>query len=88
MLEHLEKPSDTTTNTAMETQFIRHLSQVKAWLRAQPHIEMQSIRYAEVLADPRAVAERIQRFLGRALQVEAMVAEVEPQLYRNRAARD
>lgn len=74
MLEHLEKPSDTTTNAAMETQFIR--------------LEMQSIRYAEVLADPRAVAERIQRFLGRALQVEAMVAEVEPQLYRNRAARD
>jgi hypothetical protein len=47
-------------------------------------MDVLCIRHADALTDPRAVAERIQRFLGRPLQVEAMVAAVQPQLYRNR----
>ncbi len=85
MLEHRDKPLDATADTAMETQYIRHLGQVKAWLREQSHIDVLYIRHAEALADPRAVAERIQTFLGRTLHVEAMAAAVQPQLYRNRA---
>ncbi len=86
MLEHLGKPLDAAGDTALEAQYIRHLGQVKAWLREQSHIDVRYIRHAEVLADPQAVAERIEVFLGQPLQVEAMVAEVQPDLYRNRAA--
>ncbi len=88
MLEHLDKPVDAADDAAMTAQFTRHLGQVKAWLRTQSHIDVLYLRHADVIAAPRAVAERIQAFLGQPLQVEAMVAEVEPQLYRNRAARD
>jgi len=85
MLEHLGRPLDTTDDAAMATQFTRHLGQVKAWLRAQSHIDVLYIRHAEILAEPPAAAERIQAFLGKPLQREAMVAEVQPHLYRNRA---
>jgi hypothetical protein len=84
MLEHLDKPVDAADDAAMSAQFTRHLGQVKAWLREQSHMDVLCIRHADALTDPRAVAERIQRFLGRPLQVEAMVAAVQPQLYRNR----
>lgn len=88
MLEHLDKPVDTTDDAAMEAQFIRHLGQVKAWLRQQSHMDVLYIRHAEVLTAPQAVSERIQTFLGHPLQVSAMAAEVEPQLYRNRETRN
>jgi DNA-binding NtrC family response regulator len=69
----------------MQRQFTRHLGQVKAWLREQSHIDVLYISHAEVIAAPQAVAERIQAFLRHPLQVEAMAAAVQPQLYRNRA---
>jgi hypothetical protein len=84
MLAHLDKPVNAADDAVMSAHFIRHLGQVKAWLREQSHMEVLYVRHAEALADPRVVAERVQRFLGRSLQVEAMVAAVQPQLYRNR----
>jgi len=84
MLENLDKPVNAANDAAVSAQFTRHLGQVKAWLREQSHMDVLYIRHVEALADPRVVAERIQRFLGRPLQVESMVAEVQPQLYRNR----
>ncbi|ETX05373.1 sulfotransferase domain-containing protein [Candidatus Entotheonella palauensis] len=87
MLEHLDKPVDTADDAAMKAHFTHHLGHVKAWLREQSYMDVLYIRHAEVLNDPHAVAERIQTFLGHPLQVAAMAAEVEPQLYRNRAAR-
>jgi hypothetical protein len=84
MLEHLGKPVDATDDAAMEAHFTRHLGQVKAWLREHSHMDVLYICHAEVLADPRAVAERIQAFFGRPLQVEAMVTAVQPQLHRHR----
>jgi hypothetical protein len=88
MLEHLGRPVRAVDDAAMAAQFTRHLSQVKAWLRQQSHIDVLHLRYADVLTDSQAVAERIHTFLGHPLQVAAMVTEVQPQLYRNRAARD
>lgn len=85
MLEHLGKSVDTIDDATMTRHFTRHLGQVKAWLREQPHIDVRYIRHAEVMATPQVVAERIQAFLGRPLRIEAMVAEVQPQLYRHRA---
>jgi hypothetical protein len=84
MLENLDKPVNAADDGAMSAHFTRHLGQVKTWLREQSHMEVLYIRHAEALADSRAVAERVQRFLGRSLQVEAMVTEVQPQLYRHR----
>ena len=84
MLEHLDKDAGAADDAAMAAQFTRHLGQVKAWLREQSHMDVLYIRHAEVVAEPRAVAERLQTFLGRPLDIDAMAAAVQPQLYRNR----
>ena len=44
------------------------------------------IEYSQVLADPRAQAEKIQAFLGRALDTARMAAVADPALHRNRRA--
>ena len=84
MLAHLDNPLDAADDATMAAQFTRHLGQAKAWLREQSHMDVLYIRHADALAEPRAVAERIQTFLGRPLHLDAMVAAVQPQLYRNR----
>ena len=44
------------------------------------------IEYSQVLADPRAQAEKIQAFLGRPLDTARMAAVADPGLHRNRRA--
>ncbi len=54
-------------------------------LRHRPEFETMEIHYSAVLAQPLDAARRLDRFLGGGLDVEAMAAVVDPQLYRNRA---
>src|SRR5690606_2591650 len=65
-----------------------HLWRVEYLFRHAAHLERLDVRYADVVADPRREAERMNAFLGGRLDVEKMVEAVDPQLYRNRAARD
>jgi hypothetical protein len=55
-------------------------------LRHAPQFETLEVRYADVVAKPLEQALRVTEFLGARLDVEAMAAVVDPQLYRNRAA--
>ncbi len=86
MLENRGKPAAPEDDAAMTANFTRHLGQVKTWLRQQDHIDVLYLRYADVVAEPEAAVKRIQTFLGQPLHIEAMLAEVHQQLYRNRAA--
>ncbi len=54
-------------------------------LERSRHLDALDLHYREVLADPLAHARRIAEFLGRDLDIEAMAAVVDPNLYRNRA---
>jgi hypothetical protein len=54
-------------------------------LAHRPQFETLEVRYADVIARPLEQARRVDEFLGRSLDVEAMVAAVDPALYRNRA---
>ncbi|MGH9381384.1 MAG: sulfotransferase domain-containing protein [Thermoanaerobaculia bacterium] len=54
-------------------------------LKRSPHLETLRLRYADVVADPHGEARRINDFLGGGLDVAAMAAVVDPNLYRNRA---
>ena len=49
---------------------------------------MLYINYNELMANPKAYAERIAEFIGRALDVDSMVAAIDPSLYRNRRSAD
>ncbi len=67
--------------------FAGHLAQVERFMAGRDCFQVLPLRYDEVLAAPETAARQIARFLGRALDTAAMVTSVEPQLYRNRAAR-
>ena len=56
-------------------------------LKHRPEFETMEIHYSAVLAQPLEAARRLDAFLGGGLDVEAMAAVVDPQLYRNRASR-
>jgi hypothetical protein len=58
----------------------------KRWLAAQPNARWQTVRHADLIADPHASAARIADFLGGSLDRVAMAAVVEPALYRERAS--
>lgn len=65
--------------------FEKHLAQVMNWLDNQPNVDVLYIHYGAMLAEPQTQAELVTAFLGSDLNVEAMTAVVDPNLYRNRA---
>jgi hypothetical protein len=69
---------------------MRELLEADVWragylLRHAPQFDAIEVQYAELVARPREHARRIAEFLGRGLDVQAMVSAVDPALYRNRA---
>ncbi len=71
---------------AMRLAFERLRVRVEAWLAAAPNVAAIDIMYAETIAAPRAMAERVAAFIERGLDVGAMAAAVDAGLYRCRAA--
>jgi len=65
--------------------FARHLRKVKAWLATQPNIAVLEMNYNSLLRDPAPHARQVNAFLGGNLDVERMIAIVNPDLYRNRS---
>jgi hypothetical protein len=83
MLAHRSETTDTTDERMLKL-FEQHLVRIKALLRARPCFDTCELAYRDVVHDPRVAAERMQEFLGRALDQQAMAAAVDPNLYRNR----
>lgn len=65
--------------------FRRHLSEVREWLATQSHMRVLDVDYNRLLVDPADQVLRIQRFLGGALDAEAMMSVIDPSLYRQRS---
>lgn len=66
--------------------FSKHLVTVKVHARRRPNFELLEVHYRQALAEPVAIAQEINAFLGGRLDVEAMVEVINPDLYRNRKA--
>ena len=64
--------------------FHDHIREVAAWLEQRTDVPLFRMGYRKVLSDPIGYAERICEFLGIDLDLEAMVRQVDPALYRNR----
>ena len=64
--------------------FQRHLLQVKMLVSRNPNFEMLEVDHREAIQDARAVAEKVNAFLGGRYDVEKMAAAVDRSLYRNR----
>ena len=59
----------------------------EVWLMRQPNMEAIFLSYNDVLASPREQLGKVRQFLGLPLDLEKMVAAVDPNLHRQRAAR-
>jgi hypothetical protein len=84
MLARLGRPS--APRDEIKRAFTQHLDRLLAWLEKQPNMPVLFVRHGDLVADPRAQVERINAFFGGRLDIEAMVAAVDPSLYRNRKA--
>jgi hypothetical protein len=66
--------------------FEKHLRDVNAWFEGKPYVKTFRAPYHEVLNNSEKIAEQLAEFLEVALNVDAMIQEVDPSLYRNRTA--
>ncbi len=85
MLERRGEDPNKVNDAEMAELFAKHLGLTEAWLSEQPNMRVLYVHYSDVLANPEVNAIRINDFLGGALDIEAMVGVVDPDLYRNRS---
>jgi len=83
MLDHRGQISK-LSDEEMEQQFHTHLAALKPWLVRQPNMEVLSINYNALMAEPATFCERIAEFLDLPLNQSQMLAVPDTQLYRNR----
>jgi len=83
MLERRGEASDGPGGETREM-LAAHVSQVEEWIRGAANVTALFVSYNRMLEQPRGQAERVDEFLGRSLDVDAMVSVIEPGLYRNR----
>jgi hypothetical protein len=83
MLERRAEENPIEDEKARE-HYSKHLITTKVYVRRKPNFELLEMHYSKVLADPVASASQLNDFLGVSLDVDAMAAVVNPELYRNR----
>jgi hypothetical protein len=83
MLENRGEESK-VEDAAMADLFQKHLHQVRAWMNSQPNLRYLDIDYNAMLEDPAPYTRQINQFLGGHLDEAAMMAVVDPSLYRQR----
>jgi hypothetical protein len=86
MLVNRGEDPDKVSDAEMAQYFEKHLAQVTAWLGEQKQVRTLYVDYNQMLHDPAPTARKINAFLGGNLEVEKMVAVVDPALYRQRKA--
>jgi hypothetical protein len=84
MLRRRGNADSNADTSAIEEAFQRHLIEVNKWLAGKSNVQVLRVHYHRVLREPKAVAGEIAAFLGVPLDIEAMVRQVDGNLYRNR----
>ncbi len=69
----------------LKNEYARTTVRVKTGLARRPGTQLLSVGYREAVTNGRAVAERVNEFLGGGLDVDKMAAAVDPSLHRNKA---
>jgi len=68
------------------TKYEATLSKIKSWAEKQPNVDIQFVRYADVVQNPFLQAILVNDFLAQQLQIELMAQQIDGQLYRERVA--
>ncbi len=85
MLDRRGEKSETSDERMIEI-YEDHLWKVNYLFKHKSNFDAIDVEYTAVIKDPRTQAIRIRDFLGLNLDVDKMVAAVDPNLYRNRAS--
>ena len=83
MLQRQGKSGGNLSDLQLHRIFERQVLEVKGML-AQRNIPTLGVAYSDALQRPAKIAEKIQTFLGENLDVGAMAAAIDPNLYRQR----
>lgn len=67
----------------LESEYARTLARVKAMLAERPHTGLLIVDHGMAIRNPRAVARKVNAFLGGGLDIAKMAAAVDPALHRN-----
>jgi len=86
MLERLGKEVPKTPTAEVIAAFEKHLGQIRSWLGQQPNIGVLYVDYPAVLKAPEEHASKICTFLGKELDISAMVGQIEHSLHREKSA--
>lgn len=73
---------------AITAAFEKHLRAIYAWLEGNSYVKSLSVPYHEILREPLRIAKQVADFLDAKLNVQAMTAQVDASLYRNRTSID
>ena len=84
MLERRGETGGGSSDEKMRRNYEFHLKKVYYQMEHTPNFKVLYLDYAAVVENPRREAKRMNAFLGRRLNVEAMAGAVETALYRNR----
>ena len=86
MLERSGESADDLPEDRLIAVFRAQLEELEGWLAARRNFASLEIDFDALFDDPRPLAERVDRFLGGGLDVDAMVATVDPGLRRGGGA--
>jgi Sulfotransferase domain len=70
--------------SAIGEAFQRHLIEVNQWFTKKENVQVLKVHYHRLLREPKVVAEEVAAFLEVPMDVDAMAAQVDGSLYRNR----
>jgi len=84
MLERSGKAGGGLADDKLLQVFKAEIDKSNKWLADQPNFEVVYINYNEMIADPATQVVKLNEFLGGALDTEAMLAVVDPSLYRQK----
>jgi hypothetical protein len=86
MLDRLQRSGADMTPARLAEAFSKQLKRSRDWIARQAHVFVLDVHYRRVIESPATEAQRINEFLGGALDEANMAAAVDPILYRQRAA--
>jgi len=85
MLINRGEDPNKVSDEEIEAMYRKHLAKTYAWLDQQKNVRYMDVNYNQLLKDPAPQVDRINEFLGGEMDVEVMTAQIDPNLYRNRA---
>ncbi len=84
MYDRLQKAPDGVADPVLARKFNVHLRKIARWIRENDGVDCLYLQHREVIDAPLGRARDIRAFLDLPLDLEAMAAVVNPDLYRNR----